>query len=581
MSKINATLIILYGFVCINLSGCQTVEPRSIHVGSTTKKTITSEKNSPKTHLTELTFQESNTFENVYALVLLGEFSLSNGNIKKALGFYTQASAKTKNSQLIHRAISLAEKLEEFGTAEKLLKRWKTLEPQSLSVLQTEIRIKFKLKRFDELEPLFINVLNLSDAQNFHWLEELIQSAPKNAQIKLIDLVVNYASKNDIVEIDIFSTKMQNFINQGSGTNWLDKKISQIKPTSELLLFRSQLFLPDRKGALNFLKQYSFLKFSLDLDAQRARWLALEGNVNKASSILKRVVKLNPKRYSDVMTLAILEYERKQFDNAQKNFKVLLNQPSYRSVAYLYLGKIARALGENDKAIERLSKVEKGGFLVDAKIELAEIVAAMNNSQASKLIFSDARLLYPIWKEQLYVAEAQFHSSNSNFLDAIHSLTKLIEIEPANVNYLYSRALNYDKTDDIFSAEKDLRKILSIKPMNTNALNALGYILADKTTRFSEALVLIGQALKQEPNSPAILDSMGWVLLKLGKLNEAIPFFERAWTMAKDHEIAAHYGEALWLVGKKKEAQKIWDAGISFNNNSIIIQSTIKRLTNL
>ena len=88
MSKINATLIILYGFVCINLSGCQTVEPRSIHVGSTTKKTITSEKKSPKTHLTELTVQESNTFENVYALVLLGEFSLSDGNIKKALGFY-------------------------------------------------------------------------------------------------------------------------------------------------------------------------------------------------------------------------------------------------------------------------------------------------------------------------------------------------------------------------------------------------------------------------------------------------------------------------------------------------------------
>ena len=104
--------------------------------------------------------------------------------------------------------------------------------------------------------------------------------------------------------------------------------------------------------------------------------------------------------------------------------------------------------------------------------------------------------------------------------------------------------------------------------------------MADKTNRLSEAFDLIKKALLQEPNSPAILDSMGWVLLKKGKIDDALPFFERAWEYVQDHEIAAHYGEALWSLGRKKEAQKIWNIGISENKDSIIIKNTIKRLKN-
>ena len=157
--------------------------------------------------------------------------------------------------------------------------------------------------------------------------------------------------------------------------------------------------------------------------------------------------------------------------------------------------------------------------------------------------FSEARLLFPNFKHELYLAEAQFQTANRMADAAIPVLTEAFMREPDSVEILYTRALAYEQLDDITGAENDLRQILELKPNDPDALNALGYTLADRTDRHEEALSLIESALAQKPESAAILDSMGWVLLKLGRLDEAEPYFAKAWEMSQDHEIAAHYGE--------------------------------------
>ena len=136
-----------------------------------------------------------------------------------------------------------------------------------------------------------------------------------------------------------------------------------------------------------------------------------------------------------------------------------------------------------------------------------------------------------------------------------------------------------EQLGDIDGAEIDLRKILDLKPNDPDAMNALGYTLADRTDRYQEALVLIEKALEQKPESAAILDSMGWVLLKLGRFEDAEPYFIKAWEKSKDHEIAAHYGELLWLLGRQQEAREIWEVGYESNPESDKIRATIQRLT--
>jgi tetratricopeptide (TPR) repeat protein len=105
----------------------------------------------------------------------------------------------------------------------------------------------------------------------------------------------------------------------------------------------------------------------------------------------------------------------------------------------------------------------------------------------------------------------------------------------------------------------------------------LGYTLADRTDRLKEARGYIEKALKLSPEDPFILDSMGWVLYRLGENKEALTYLQRAYTQRPDPEIAAHIGEVMWAGGQKKEAEKIWADASRDNPDNEMLQATVKR----
>jgi Flp pilus assembly protein TadD len=111
------------------------------------------------------------------------------------------------------------------------------------------------------------------------------------------------------------------------------------------------------------------------------------------------------------------------------------------------------------------------------------------------------------------------------------------------------------------------------------ALNALGYTLSDRTTRYAEAKALIEHAHQLNPEDPAVLDSLGWVNYRLGNLDEAERLLRQALERFPDHEVAAHLGEVLWAKGEQREARKIWGKALEQQPDSPVLRSTIKRLT--
>jgi tetratricopeptide (TPR) repeat protein len=149
---------------------------------------------------------------------------------------------------------------------------------------------------------------------------------------------------------------------------------------------------------------------------------------------------------------------------------------------------------------------------------------------------------------------------------------------PLDQRLLYARALARVAADDLVGAEADLRRILSVDPDNSQALNALGYTLADRTDRQAEALGYIERALALAPEESAILDSMGWVLYRLGRTEEALEYLTRAYERATDAEIAAHYGEVLWVLGRQEEAKTVWKKALEATPDDPVLQETIQRL---
>jgi predicted Zn-dependent protease len=126
--------------------------------------------------------------------------------------------------------------------------------------------------------------------------------------------------------------------------------------------------------------------------------------------------------------------------------------------------------------------------------------------------------------------------------------------------------------------ERDLRRILGQDPQNVQAMNALGFTLADHTDRYEEAEALVARALTLSPKSFYIQDSMGWVLFKRGKLKEALEYLKKAQGMQDDPEVAAHLGEVLWALDRKKEAESVWAEGLRRTPKDPKIRATMERL---
>ena len=129
----------------------------------------------------------------------------------------------------------------------------------------------------------------------------------------------------------------------------------------------------------------------------------------------------------------------------------------------------------------------------------------------------------------------------------------------------YARAISNERLDRWDRAEADFRKALELNPDHPQVLNYLGYSLVEKRIKLDEALDMIERAVEGQPNSGYIVDSLGWVLYRLGRYDEAAGHMERAAElMPIDPVVNDHLGDALWAVGRFNEAEFQWKRALSF-----------------
>jgi tetratricopeptide (TPR) repeat protein len=126
--------------------------------------------------------------------------------------------------------------------------------------------------------------------------------------------------------------------------------------------------------------------------------------------------------------------------------------------------------------------------------------------------------------------------------------------------------------------ESDLRIIIEREPNNAQALNALGFTLADRTDRLEEALGFIERALQVEPEDAAIIDSMGWVQFRMGNNAKAVEQLRKALSLVEDPEIAAHLGEVLWKMGNKSDALNVLESALVAHPKHKALMDAMKRL---
>lgn len=161
---------------------------------------------------------------------------------------------------------------------------------------------------------------------------------------------------------------------------------------------------------------------------------------------------------------------------------------------------------------------------------------------------------------------------------AFYEIASTVKIQPKDLGLLYTYAMSAEKVGRIDIMEKTLREILRKNPNDANALNALGYSLADRNIKLPEAFALISKAHQISPKDAFILDSLGWVNFRLGKNALALEQLQQAFSMKPEADIAAHTGEVLWAMNRHTEAEAMWREGQKLDANNPTLKETLKRL---
>lgn len=246
----------------------------------------------------------------------------------------------------------------------------------------------------------------------------------------------------------------------------------------------------------------------------------------------------------------------------------------------LLLGQIAEFIERYDEALAWYVGVPGGPQRWQARLRSAtalhklkradEAYARLRELQADAEAADETR-------RDAYLLEAELRKEDNNLDGELDTYVRALAAFPDEKQVLYARALMWERRDDIPRAEADFRKILATDADDVNALNALGYTLADRTDRHLEALELIARAITAQPDSPAIIDSYGWVLYRLGRKQEALTELRRAFTKQKDAEIAAHLAEVLWVLGQKDESRKYFEESRKIDPDNRSLKRAIEK----
>ena len=241
--------------------------------------------------------------------------------------------------------------------------------------------------------------------------------------------------------------------------------------------------------------------------------------------------------------------------------------------ALLFNAEVLEELGQSDLAADtyRLVPQDHPAFYA-AELGRAASLRRSDKMEAAVEVLEQLAKTYP--------EVAQVHSTLGDVYRQLEDWGGAVESYDTALSLLsegarsawflhYTRAISFERLGSWPEAEADFRRALELRPGQPQVLNYLGYSLVEKKVKLDEALELIEQAVAASPDSGYIVDSLGWVLYRLGRYNEAVVHMERAVElMPVDPVVNDHLGDVYWAVGRFREAEFQWSRALSFVDES-------------
>ena len=311
-----------------------------------------------------------------------------------------------------------------------------------------------------------------------------------------------------------------------------------------------------------------------------AQLLSAAGRLDEAGERYAALVERNPNDHGARWELARLLTRMQRYEEAHDHLLVLRQVPHWRDGAWYFTGLIeeSRESPDPDRALRAYRKVREGVYYLSARIRTAAILAQTGEIQWARWHLAATPRYTENDSVRLFRAESSMLARADRLHEAMGVLDTALDAFPEDSQLLYTRAMLAERMGRLDILERDLRAIIERDPEHAEALNALGYTLADRTDRLEEAYELVERALALEPDVSHIVDSMGWVLYRLGRHAEAADYLRRSYELEPDPVVAAHLGEVLWMLGNQDDARTLWNAALEEAPDNEVLLETIERL---
>jgi tetratricopeptide (TPR) repeat protein len=513
------------------------------------------------------------------------EIAAQRGQIELSAVLYAKAAEVTRDPRVAEQATRIAYYARDDKRAIAAAKLWNELEPENIEARQVLAALLVRVGKTAAAAEHFEYVLNNgkhSERQSFMLITALLsKEKDKQAALEVMEKLIAKRKNNPNA---LYAYSQLAFIvgNLKDAAKTIEKVIKLQPEWTEAYILQSNIFV--RQGykahAIEVLRQTvaahpdnSTLRMFYARNLVDAK--QFDEAVNQFSLLTNDEKFEHEARYA----LGLLTLQMNKPKQAEKYFSQLLENKKRIIESQYYLAQSYELQNKLDKAISAYEKVRNNQYSFEAELRIALMLAKQGHIKDARERLQNISPDSLDKELRVYLTEGEILNTAKQYSDALNLYTEALQQLPDNNRLLYARALTAEKLDKIDLAVKDLDSIVQREPENSQALNALGYTLVDKTEQLKKGLGYIKKALKLEPDDPAIHDSMGWAYYRLGQYDEALKYLRLAFEKLKDAEVAAHLGEVLWVAGEREAAQEIWNTALQQAPNDDLLLNVMQKFS--
>jgi len=508
-------------------------------------------------------YQTASFEPEVMFMLMTAEIAGQRGQYAIALEGYLEAAKRVKDHRIAERAAAIALYLKDQEKTDKAVRLWLQKEPNSLPARKIATMSALIASNQDAAVRYLDELLSLDAAGFEKTVLELAAVLQKEGKNGVLYDAFDALSKLHARNANVYLVKSLLAVQLGNLEQAMEdvQKALAVQPDwDRALALRAQLTAQSgeiQKAIADLEVAIAKNPKATKLQKLLAQVLIKNNDYKKARQVYRQLVRADPQDIESQVAEGLVALQLEEYDDAEEIFEVLLELPKWENQARFYLAKLEERRGNVSEAVSWYEKITDEAMALDAGLAAALLLAKDHQYPAAHARLDALVGRYPDQKLKVLVARAELFNQQKEHQKAFGLLSDALVLHPDDKNLLYTRALIADRLGKLDVLEADLHKILQQDPDNAEALNALGYTLTAKTTRYAEAEKYLHRALRIAPNEAAILDSYGWLQFKLGRYERALEYLQRAYAKQPVGEIAAHLAAVLWAMGRQEEAARI------------------------